>query len=138
MTDAEIAQMETEVRQEIQDRADVFWEAVLDGDAPAVASFWTSDALILEPGVRVTGEQIPTFMEGIFETVDYSDYGSETLDWFIHGDVAYAISSYDETFLVEGQEIVARNYGFMRWEKVDGVWMMDRLVAGPREAPEGG
>jgi ketosteroid isomerase-like protein len=138
MTEAEIAQHEAEVIQEIQDRTHSFWEAVLDGDAPAVASYWTSDALMLEPGVRVTGEELPTFMEGILEAVDYLDYNFEVLEWFIHGDVAYSIASYDETFVVEGQEMVARNYGFSRWEKVDGVWMMDRLVAGPRDAPEEG
>jgi hypothetical protein len=77
-------------------------------------------------------------MEEVLETVDYTDYNFETIDWFIHGDVAYTVGSYDETFQVEGQEVVARNYGFSRWEKVDGVWMMDRLVAGPRDAPPDG
>ena len=138
MTEAEIAQIEADAIQEIQSRTDDFWEAVLSGDAETVASFWTSNALILEPGIRVAGDEIPTFLEEAFASATYTAYDEEVLDWFIHGDVAYSISSYDETFQVDGQEIMVRNYAFIRWEKVDGTWMIHRLVAGPRNASSEG
>jgi ketosteroid isomerase-like protein len=138
MTEAEIAQYEAEVIQEIKSRIDAFYEALLQGDAQTVASFWTSDASVLMPGVRVSGSEISTFVAELLETATFTDYDVEILDWFIHGDVAYEISSYDETLLVEGQEVMVRNFDFVRWEKVNGVWMIDRLVAGPRDAPPEG
>jgi hypothetical protein len=72
------------------------------------------------------------------ETMTFLTWEGEYLDWFIHGDVAYEICSYEETYLVEGQEVVMRGQAFARWEKVNGVWMADRMMAGPRDAPEEG
>ena len=138
MTEAEIAQYEAEVIQAIEGRVDGFYEALRQGDAQAAASFWTPDALVLMPGVRVSGSEIQNFMAEYMETMTFLTWEGEYLDWFIHGDVAYEISSYDETYLVDGQEVVVSNYEFVRLEKVDGVWMIDRLVAGPRDAPPEG
>ena len=138
MTEAEIAQAEAEVIQAIESRTDAYYEALLQGDAQTTASLWTSDALVLMPGMRVSGSEIPTVLAEMLETMTFTAYDVEILDWFIHGDVAYEISSYDETLQVEGQEVMVRNYDFCRWEKEDGVWMIDRLVAGPRDAPPEG
>ena len=56
----------------------------------------------------------------------------------VHGDVAYEVGEYDETLEVEGEQQTIQGYYFLRWEKgTDGVWRIDRLVAGPREAPSG-
>ena len=94
--------------------------------------------MFLMPGVRVSGSEIPTLLAEMLETMTLTAYDVEILDWFIHGDIAYGICSYDETYRVEGQEVVERNYDFHRWEKEDGVWMVDRLLVGPRDAPPEG
>jgi ketosteroid isomerase-like protein len=138
MTEAERAQYEAEVIQAIESRIDAFYEALLQGDAQTATSFWTSDALVLMPGLRVSGSEVPTFLAELLETTTFTAYDFEILEWFIHGDVAYYICSYDETLRVEGQEVMVRNYDFARWEKEDGVWMIDRLFAGPRDAPPEG
>jgi hypothetical protein len=138
MTEAEIAQYEAEVRQAIESRTDVWYDALIQGDAETAASLFTSDALVLMPGVRVSGSEIRSFLAEFVETMTLTTWEGEYLDWFIHGDVAYEICSYDETYLVEGQEVLMRGHGFTRWEKVNGVWMVDRMMAGPRDAPEEG
>jgi hypothetical protein len=129
---------EAEVIQALESRIDGFYQALLQGDAQTAASFWTSDALILMPGVRLSGNEIPTFLAELLETAAFTAYNVDVLDWFIHGDVAYEISSYDETLQVEGQEVVVRNIDFCRWEREEGVWKVSRLVAGPRDAPPEG
>jgi ketosteroid isomerase-like protein len=135
-TEAEIAQLEAEAVQEIEAMLDTFGQAVLRGDAQAVASFWTSDAVILEPGFRVEGSEIPPFMDEVFGTYRYTSWDNTILDLFVHGDVAYAISEYNEVAEAEGQEpMVVNNYSFIRLEKVNGSWKVDRLLGGPRNAP---
>ena len=135
MTEAEMAQMEAEAVQEIEAMLDTFGQAVLRGDAQAVSSFWTSDAVILEPGVRIEGSEIPSFMEEVFGTYRYTSWDNTVLDLFVHGDVAYAISEYNEVAEAEGQEsMIVNNYSFIRLEKVDGSWKVDRLLGGPRNA----
>ncbi len=135
MTDAERAQIEAE----INDQSVAFREALVVGDPQAFASFWTSDAVILEPGLNVTLSDSAAFFEEAFNTLTVTAIEWDVFDLFIHGDVAYMILAYDETIQVEGQDpYTANNYGFVRWEKEDGVWKFDRLVAGPRDAPPEG
>ena len=133
-----MAENEAEVIQALESRVHGFYEAFLRGDAQAAGSYWTSDALFLAPGVRVSGGEIPTLLAEMLESMTLKAYDVETLDWFIHGDVAYGLFSYDETYQVEGQEVVERNYDFARWEKEDGVWKVARVLIGPREAPPEG
>jgi ketosteroid isomerase-like protein len=139
LTEAEIAQVEAEAAQEIEAMLNAFGEAVLRGDAEAVASYWTSDAVILEPGFRVEGADIPAFMDEVFGTYRYTSWDNTILDLFVHGTVAYAISEYNEVAEAEGQDpMIINNYSFIRLEKEDGDWKVDRLLGGPRDAPEEG
>jgi ketosteroid isomerase-like protein len=139
MTDAEIAQIEAAVRQEVEARMAAFDQAVLAGDAEAAASFWTSDALLLEPGTRVAGGDFLSFVSEFFAVGGVTATDHNVLDFFVHGDVAYWIMEIDETFQVEGMDpFTVMNYAFLRWEKEDGVWKIDRYLGGPRGAPPEG
>ena len=133
-----MAENDAEVIQVLESRIEEFYEAFLRGDVQAAASFWTSDVLFLGPGVRVSGSEMPTFLAEMLGTMTLKRYDVETLDWFIHGDVAYGLFSYDETYEVEGQEVVVKNYDFARWEKDDGVWKVARVLIGPKDAPPEG
>ncbi len=131
--------METEAAQAISERWASYRDALLKGDPADVASFWTADAHLYEPGMNITGAELPEFLQAFFETGSVTGLQIRRLDLFVHGDVAYEIGEADEPLRVEGQEPVTRElYYFMRWMKEDGVWMMDRLVVGNREAPEEG
>jgi len=139
MTVAEIAQIEATVRQEVEAQMAAFDQAVLAGDAEAAASFWTADALLLEPGTRVGGGDFLSFVSEFFAIGRVTAVDHPVLDFFVHGDVAYWIMEIDETFEIEGMDpFTVMNYAFLRWEKEDGVWKIDRYLGGPRDAPPEG
>lgn len=139
MTEAERAQQEAQVRQEISRTDEGFRDAVLRGDPQAAASVWTSDARLLEPGVDVTGSDFQGFFEEAFATMDITEYDLEILELFLHGDVAYAIYQETATAQVVGQEpFTMVNNAFVRLEKENGTWKYDRIVSAPRDAPSEG
>ena len=141
MTDAERAQVEAEAKQAIADRWAAFENALMSRDAEEYRSFWTQDARILEPGMDMRGSDLHDFFREFWGSGgEVFTFSLESYEIFVHGDVAYQIGQYDESFQFPGEEPAeAHNYFFMRWEKqADGVWQIDRLVAGPREAPPEG
>ena len=126
------------VRQELTDRMAALKEALLVNDIEVVLGFWTPDGRALEPGLNLSGDQLREFFRDFFSTGRVVSFDVEAYDQFVHGDVAYEVGQYDETVEVEGQQATVQNHYFMRWEKAtDGVWRIDRLVVGPREAPSG-
>jgi ketosteroid isomerase-like protein len=117
-----------------------FKEAVENEDYEGWAAYWTEDAWVLEPGMDLRGDDLFDFVREMFASgADFTVFDAEPLETFVHGDVAYQIGQYDEAFQVPGAEPgEVHNYNFTRWVKEDGVWKIDRLLAGPREAlPEG-
>ena len=139
MTEAEIAQIEAEVRQELESRTESYRDAVLRGDANAAATSWTSDAWELGPGVNLEGDEQKAALVEAVGSGAITAFDIDLLELFVHGDVAYAIYEFSLALQMEGQEPVSLvNNSFNRWEKKDGVWKMDRMVSGPRDAPEGG
>ena len=97
-----------------------------------------TDAHLLEAGVDLSGDQVGDYFREFFETGRVLSFDIEAFDQFVHADVAYELGQYDETVEVEGEEATVQNYYFLRWEKgADGMWRIDRLVTGPREAPSG-
>ncbi|MFG1690650.1 YybH family protein [Gemmatimonadota bacterium] len=139
MTDAEKA----EVEQAIADLWTGFEEVLLseDKNVEEYLAFWTEDARILEPGMDMAGRDLfDSFGEFWGSGGEIFTFALESYEVFVHGDVAYQIGQYDESFQFPGAEPAeAHNYCFMRFEKnADGVWQIDRLVAGPREAPADG
>jgi len=126
------------VRQELTDRMAALKEALLAGDIEEVLGFWTPDGRALEPGLNLSGDQLREYQRDFFSTARVVSFDVEAYDQFVHGDVAYEVGEYDETVEVEGQQQTVQNHYFIRWEKgTDGVWRIDQLVVGPREAPSG-
>ena len=139
MTEAEMTEIEAEVREQLTNRLDEYGKALGAGDAQAVMSFWTSDARMWQQGWYGTAEDLAAFLEEAFPSMTYSGLSMEPLDLFVHGDVAYFIYEYSGTIQTEGQEPESMiNNCFTRFEKEDGVWKLDRDVCGPRDAPTEG
>lgn len=125
------------VRQELDARISAFIDVLLAGNAEQALTFFTADARLLEPGMDLSGDPLRQFYTDFFggggrvtsaELVPY--------DTFVHAAAAYQVGWYDEVVEVEGEQMTIQNYFFMRWERGnDGTWLIDRFVAGPREAP---
>ncbi len=130
---------EAAVRQELTDRMRAHADLVMAGDVDAAMAYMTDDARLLEPGIDLSGAAIGEFLREFFSTGgSISMFEPEAYDYFVHGDVAYEIGEYDETYVVGGEQQTVENYYFIRWEKgADGEWRFDRIVTGPRAAPEG-
>ena len=126
------------VRQELTDRWAAYKEAIMSGEAEQALGFWTPDGRVLEPGLDLSGNELRDFYREFFSTGQVISFDIQAYDQFVHGDVAYEVGEYDETLEVEGEQQTIQGYFFLRWEKgTDGVWRIDRVVAGPREAPAG-
>jgi ketosteroid isomerase-like protein len=139
MTQAEIAQIEAEVRQELINRMEEWREVAMSGDVEGVMSFGTPDWWVLVPGLNLAGEDLQALMAEFYSTMTITDINAELLELFVHGDAAYGIYEYSETSQMEGQEPVTEiSNCFVRWEKEGGVWKFDREVCGPRDAPPEG
>ena len=139
MSPEEVAQIETEVRRDITSRLEDYRTAAQHRDAQAAASLFASDAVLLEPGVAVTGGEIASLHEGALENVGSIEYDFEIGELFVHGDVAYTIHVETVTVHSAGQEpVTMASNAFVRWTKEDGVWKIHRAVVGPRDAPAEG
>jgi uncharacterized protein (TIGR02246 family) len=139
MTEAERAQYEAEVREEIASRAEEYADATLSGDSDAVIAIYTSDTHVYWPGVNMSRDELQAFVEEFFSTASWTECDVEDLDFFLDGDAAYTIYQYSETYQIPEQEPVSNVLNcFTRWEKEDGVWKIDREVCGARDAPEEG
>ncbi len=133
-------QIEAQVKQAINDRWDAYEAQATEMDLDTWLSYWTSDARLLEPGMNLSGGEIPAFGQEFFGgggQVFSLDLESQEI--FVHGSVAYQIGQYDEAFQMPGADrMMVQNYFFARWEMEDGIWKIDRFLAGPREAPTEG
>ena len=141
MTAAEMAQIEADTKQAIADQWDGFRNAVLNGDAEVWVSLWTPDGRLLEPGMDMSGDVLFDFVREFFESGgEVFSFDVESSEIFVHGDAAYQIGQYDESFRFPGAEAAeAHNHFFARWEKADdGIWRIDRMLSGPRDAPPEG
>ena len=117
-----------------------FKEAVENEDYDGWAAYWTQDAWVLEPGQDLRGDALFDAVREMFASgIDISIFDEEPFETFVHGDVAYQIGQFDEAFQLPGAEPEeVHNYNFIRWVKEDGVWKIDRFLAGPRDAPPEG
>ena len=59
-----------------------------------------------EPGTRLAGSEIPPHMDEVFGIFRCTSWDNTFLEFFVHGDVAYAISEYNMVMESEGQEPV--------------------------------
>jgi ketosteroid isomerase-like protein len=115
-----------------------YGQSVLSGNIDAALDRLSADIHILEPGMNLKAQQAHDFFRNVLSTAKVHSFETRTVDYFIHGDVAYETGEYDETVEMQGQTNQVKGYYFIRWEKgEDGKWRFDRIVASPREAPQG-
>jgi hypothetical protein len=117
MTEAEIAQIEAEASQAIEDQWAGFRSAILDSDYERWKSFWTADARVIEPGVDVAGivffGAVRDFLAAGGEIQSFEPEASETS---LHGRVAYQIGHYAETVRPPVSEpLEGEMFFFIRW-----------------------
>ena len=133
-------QSESEVKQAIMDRWDAYMANAADMDLDTWLSYWTTDVRLLEPGMDMTGDELPAWGEEFFASGgQVFSLDLESFEIFVHGDVAYQIGQYDEVFQLPNEDrSEAHNYFFARWENEGGTWKISRFLAGPRDAPSEG
>lgn len=130
---------EAAVRQQLAERMTELKATLLAGDVEQFMTFWTEDVRVLEPGVNKEGQAWGAYLEEILGQARVLSLDIEPYETFVHGDAVYEIGQYDETIQLEGQDpVTVANYYSLRWERgTDGLWRIDRFIAGPRAAPEG-
>lgn len=133
---------ETAVRNAMEAQLDAYEQAALAGETSGMLAVWTDDAELYEPGLRLSGSDLPGFYEELFASggVAINEIDIRTSEVFVHGDVAYAIGDYDETLTMgsDDETMTIHNNYFARWERgADGTWKIDRLVVGAVDGPEG-
>jgi len=131
--------MDANVEKAIADQWAGFRNALMNQDVGKWLSFWTPDARVMEPGMDVKGSALFDAGTEFFESGGkVYTFEMESFEIFVHGDVAYQIGQYDESFhLGTGEAVEVHNFVTVRWVKEgDGMWRMSRFVAGPRKAPE--
>lgn len=139
MTEAEAAQHEAEVRQELTSLMDTWKDACLRGDVEAFMSLYTSDARVYYPGMNFDRDELQAAMEEYLQAATWTAVDGKFLEVFVYGDVTYAISELSETIQMEGQEAESQvSNCFSRFVKEDGAWKLDRDLCGPRDAPAEG
>lgn len=124
------------VGREIAESFDAYASAVLDGDVDATLEHLTDDARFMEPGLVAAGDELRTTMRGMLAEAEVTRFEFQRMDLFVHDGAAYEIGTYEEVIeTADGENVVEGNV-FVRWEQgEDGRWRIDRVVAGPRDAP---
>ena len=121
---------EVDPRPEIDAARDAFWDAHEQGDADALASAVTADALLWGPGMdEVRGrDAIRAAGEGMFAAMSISDFEIESSELSVHGNSAYELATYSETVTYEGAEPSAvRARYLIVWKRdTDGEWRVHR------------
>jgi uncharacterized protein (TIGR02246 family) len=129
--------MSADLRQAIDDAWAAYHQATQAGDTAGALALWTPNARVLEPGMDLSGRDLHAFMEDFWKNGgEVFEFDREALEVFDHGDVAYEIMRYDETFRFPGGDRqTVHNFAFVRWAKQsDGTWKVDRILAGPRDS----
>ena len=141
MTEAEIAQLEAEVMQAIDEQWVGYRDAILRGDAEGALSYWTEDMRLLGPGMNLSRSEFETVVrEMLGSGMVLTALDFEPFDTFIHGDVVYQIGQLDQAAQAPGGEPVEAHYYILaKWEQQpDGAWRMSRGLQGPVDAPAEG
>jgi ketosteroid isomerase-like protein len=119
-----------------QRRAD-YGDALKSNDGEAVASFWTADAKLREPGMKLDGSAaVAKYASDFFVNGKVTGLDIRPEEVFVHGDVAYEFGSYDESGSTGGKAFAVQNHYVLKWQREpNGEWRMARFVAGPIAAP---
>lgn len=124
------------VGREISQSFDAYASAALDGDVDAMLEHLTDDARFMEPGLAAAGDELRSTMRAMLAEAEVTRFEFQRTDLFAHDGAAYEIGTYEEVIETEDGETVVEGNVFVRWEEgEDGRWRIDRVVAGPRDAP---
>ena len=117
---------------EIQEAANLFEAAFLEGSPEAVAGLMTADAVAsLIGGPDIVGEEaILRFFQEFFGAMTVSAYRSTVAEVEVYGDVAYDRGTFIwESVLSDGTPINAPGrYSAVRHRGSDGVWRLHRII----------
>jgi len=130
--------MNNEAKQAILDRWAAWESKASEMGYEMWSQFWTADGWLLRAGMNQRGADLHNLAREFFGPAlqDYSIH-VDSFEIYVHGDVAYQIGQYDESWEMQGEARVEdRNYFFAMWKKEDGTWKLHRAVGGAREGPE--
>lgn len=127
------------------DRFAVFWDSyerdLVEGDPARLASWFTSDAELMEPGTETLRgrNEIHGHLERILETFRVTQVEITPREVRVYGDWAYDIGTAVET--VEERTAGAEasrwrsRYAAVWTQSSDGRWRIHRLLLSPMEGP---
>jgi uncharacterized protein (TIGR02246 family) len=118
------------VKAEIAEARSAFWEAHEQGDAEALASAVTEDAVLLAPGMDdVRGrDALREAARQMFSAWTIEDFTIVEQEMRIHLPFAYELATYTETIrIADSSPRLVRGRYLLIWHKDDdGVWRVDR------------
>jgi ketosteroid isomerase-like protein len=123
------------IGQEITDRHRAYNAAFIDEDVDKLYyDFWAPEYYEFVPNFNKDREGMREQMTGYYaKGGNLSSYICESLERSVYEDVVYDIGAYDNVGDVNGNQFIINGYYFLRWVKQqDGVWRVDKGVAGPR------
>ncbi len=127
--------VESEIAQRIAGYLEVL---TVHRDADLAGEYWTEDARLVSPGMNVDRAGLVDGLRGAFEAGVQVEVSRQTIEVFVHGDVAYEIALAEDVLLdPDGMTAdTLRNNMFIRWERgADGEWRFDRALLSPIDAP---
>jgi ketosteroid isomerase-like protein len=125
--------------QELTPIFEAYTAGMVGGDAQAVTSLYTSDAVEMVPGPIRPHDVIVDHYNEVIDAGTFLAFDFTPMDAWVQGDAAFSISEVDISYQVGGDPTMTfEYYSFMRFEKVDGEWRIDRNLAGPRNPPPEG
>jgi ketosteroid isomerase-like protein len=123
------------IDQEITDRYQAYLSAYMAGDVDNLYSiFWAPDYKEFSVTYDKDREEMREAMTSYYANGGtLSSIVDQLLERNVYKDAAYDIGSFDMVGTVSGTQYTLNRYHFMRWTKGnDGVWRVDKNVAGPR------
>ncbi len=121
---------------EISKRIFDYLDALKRQDVQAAGEYWTEDSRLIGPGIDLDRSHLLEGLRSAFAAgIQVNVLKRSTIEFFIHGDVAYEIAQAEEVLLNPGttSSDTIRNNLFIRWEKgSDGNWRFDRVLLGPQ------
>lgn len=124
--------------QELTDRYSAYIATFVDGDVDKMYSFWTPDFHDLNANAMTDRDALREQMVSFYASGGKLDYTVKLLERNVYNDVAYDIGSFDDVTTLNGMQFILNGYYFTRFIKGnDGIWLIDKSVAGPRDGASG-
>ena len=131
----------TEDLQAIKAVSEQFTNAYNQGDATAVAEYYTEEAKRLPPNspMIVGRESIQAIYQGGFDA-GMGDLRITVIELSVSGDMAHEVGKYTDTTQPDEGEAISDSGKYVRiWKRVNGSWKVDVLIFNssvPLPAPE--